>query len=386
MTTPHPQSESPATHHCRWCGTPVDPSALACPRCGAPIERSIRPTNSGWIEQPPIKDMARLRAGASTCQIEGIYVPVADFNLAAGEGVYFAHHVLLWKDPQVQVRRMPLQGAFTRAMAGLPVVMTEALGPGHIAFSRDEPGELIALPLQRGHSVDVREHLLLAATGNVQYDWFSTDVWYATQRENNLDYHYPMGQFMDRFTATDQPGLVLLHASGDVMVRELAAGQTMLIKPTALVYKERSVRMGLSIQYPSGYWSSSHRVMWLHVAGPGRVAIQSAYEPAEDEGRAIASYSMLLGGHADGAIPLAGVSPAPIPMTTPTAPMASVSPAQPIHVDPRHQLIVARVQAAMVNGQVPPHAMQSLLDFGAQQGLSAYDVHLVIRHVQSHGD
>lgn len=381
MTTPHPESHShAAAHRCRWCGAAIDSSGLSCPRCGAPVERSVRPTNSGWIEQPPIKDMARLRVGASTCQIEGIYVPVADFNLAAGDGVYFAHHVLLWKDPQVPIKRMPLAGAFTRAMAGLPVVMTEAHGPGHIAFSRDEPGETIALPLQPGQSIDVREHLLLAAMGHVQYGWFNTGVWYATQRDNDLDFHYPLGQFMDRFAASDQPGLVLLHASGNVMVRELAAGQTMLIKPTALVYKDRSVRMGLSIQYPSGYWIASHRVMWLHVAGPGRVAIQSAYEPVEDEGRAIASYSNLLGSYGSGAVSPIGANVPPMGQPTYAAPAPA-----PIHVDPRHQLIARKVREVMVNGQVPPHAMQALIALAAQQGLSPYDVHLIIKHVQSHG-
>jgi uncharacterized protein (AIM24 family) len=379
MTTPHPQGHPPAAaHHCRWCGAAVDPSTLSCPRCGAPVERSLRPTNSGWIEQPPIKDMARLRVGSSTCQIEGIYVPVADFNLAAGDGVYFAHHVLLWKDSQVRINRMPLQGAFTRALAGMPVIMTDAEGPGHIAFSRDEPGEVIALPLQHGQSVDVREHLLLAATRNVQYDWFNTGVWYATQRDNDVDYHYPMGQFMDRFTALDQPGLVLLHASGNVMVRELAAGQTMLIKPTALVYKDRSVRMGLNVQYPSGYWLTSHRVMWLHVVGPGRVAIQSAYEPVEDEGGAISSYSNLLGGYEVGTVRATAATIAPV-RPQPQAPRA------PIHIDPRHQLLVEKVKELMVNGQVPPNAMDALMHFAAEQGLAAYDVRLIIKHVQSHG-
>src|SRR5947209_965362 len=107
----------------------VDSSLRTCPSCGAPVGRATKVTASGWTELPPIRDMARLRVGSSTCQVEGTYVPVADFNLAsADEWVYFAHHVLLWKDPQVEVRRMPLKGAFKRMMAGMPVVMTEARG------------------------------------------------------------------------------------------------------------------------------------------------------------------------------------------------------------------------------------------------------------------
>src|SRR5439155_713966 len=88
-------------------------------------------------------------------------------------------HVLLWKDPQVTVSTMPLRGGWKRLFAGLPLIMTQAQGPGHIAFSRDAPGEMVALPLQPGQAVDVREHVFMVATGQVTYDWFST-AW--TQR------------------------------------------------------------------------------------------------------------------------------------------------------------------------------------------------------------
>jgi uncharacterized protein (AIM24 family) len=351
----------------------IDTSYLSCPGCGATVERSKRPTNSGWIELPPIKDMARLRVGSSTCQIEGIYVPVADFNLAAGDSVYFAHHVLLWKDIQVEMKRMPLAGAFTRMLAGLPVVMTEAHGPGHIAFSRDEPGEMIALPLQHGGSIDVREHLLLAATSNVQYGWFDTGVWYSTRRDNDTEYHYPIGQFMDRFTALDRPGLLLLHASGNVFVRELADGQSLLVKPTALVYKDRSVAMSLNIQYPTGYWTTSHRLVWLHLVGPGRVAIQSAYEPVEDNGQTIS-------GQSQGTF-VRTVSTVQFP----TAPTNWTMPTAPIRVDPRHARIAKLAAEAMVNGQITPPMMQRLLDATEAEGLSAYDLRMIVKHIQSHG-
>ena len=37
---------------------------------------------------------------------------VADMHLAAGEGVYFTHHVLLRKDPEVTMRAMSLKGGW----------------------------------------------------------------------------------------------------------------------------------------------------------------------------------------------------------------------------------------------------------------------------------
>src|SRR5271170_7350448 len=144
------------TYNCPWCGQPADPAATACRSCGSSIDVRLATTKSGWSELPPIKDMARIQFGQSTCQIEGSYVPVADFNLAAGDGVYFGHHLLLWKDDQVQITTMSLAKAWKRIFSGMPLVMTQAAGPGRLAFSKDRPGELFALQLQPGHSIDVR--------------------------------------------------------------------------------------------------------------------------------------------------------------------------------------------------------------------------------------
>ncbi len=62
-------------------------------------------SRSGWQEQPAIRDMARIQFGQSTCQIEGTYVPVADFKLTGPDSIYFSHHTLLWAESTVQLSR-----------------------------------------------------------------------------------------------------------------------------------------------------------------------------------------------------------------------------------------------------------------------------------------
>jgi uncharacterized protein (AIM24 family) len=197
--------------------------------------------------------------------------------------------VLLWKDPQVNITTMPLKGAWKRIFAGLPLIMTQAQGPGHIAFSMDNPGELIALPLQAGETVDVREHLFLAATHNVQYDWFPTQIWLRTKNGDDTETHYPIGMYMDQFAAPGTPGLLLLHAGGNVFVRVLAPGESILVKPTAFIFKDPRVGMQLHFEHPSsvfsGWGSWSNRYVWLLLTGPGRVAIQSVFERVEGEAR-----------------------------------------------------------------------------------------------------
>jgi uncharacterized protein (AIM24 family) len=290
----------PRTNTCAWCGTVNDGTQLSCRSCGASIDVRATITQSGWSRVPGRKDMAKLQFGNSFCQIEGKYVPVADMSLAAEDSVYFAHHVLLWKDTQVTMGAMSLKGGWKRMLAGMPIVMAQAHGPGHIAFSRDAPGDMIALPIQPGHAVDVREHLFVVATSQVAYDWFNTNIWFTSRvtngkGESENETFYPIGMLMDRFSASHTPGLLLLHSAGNAFVRDLAPNQTILIKPSALLFKDPTVQMQLHFERPGGIWnlwgSWSERYLWLRLRGPGRVAVQSVFERTEGESGRIVNSS-----------------------------------------------------------------------------------------------
>jgi len=276
------------TYVCRYCRQPSDPSQPTCPLCGAPVDIRESVSDSGWVEQPPIKDMAKLQFGQSHCQIAGTVVPVAEFNLAHGEMVYFSHHVLLWADPATRMQNMSMRGGWKRMIAGLPMIMLEAHGPGHIALSDNHAGEVIALPLQHGQSMWVKEHRFLTATGNIRYDWHPSGVWYTTGTGDDQETHYPMGQFGDVFGAHEGPGVLLLHSPGNTFIRDLQPGQSLLIQPSSLLYRDVSVRMALHLEYPRNmgfaFWSNrwSYRSIWARLTGPGRVAVQSIFSPPED--------------------------------------------------------------------------------------------------------
>lgn len=294
MTT----TEQSATYTCPYCRVPSAGDGHTCPHCGAPVDVRERVSKSGWAEQPAIRDMARIHFGRSTCQISGKYVPVADMALAEQDWVFFSHHVLLHTAPSVKLDTLPMAGGWNRMLAGMPLVMMTAMGPGHIAISHDSPGETIALPLQQGQAMDVTEHHFLVGTGNLQYAWHPSNIWYTTQVQtsdgNENETHYPMGMMVDRFTAQNGPALLLLHASGNVFIRDLAPDQHILIQPSSLIYKDPSVRMWLHFEYPAGnYWFSSARyrtkTVWLALAGPGRIAMRSVYEMPESVGWVVGS-------------------------------------------------------------------------------------------------
>jgi uncharacterized protein (AIM24 family) len=277
-----------APYTCPYCGAVGTGRELSCPGCASPVDVARVVSPSGWEELPAIPDLARLQIGRSSCQIEGALVPVADFALAEADSAYFAHHVLLWTEPQVSLAPLQLPGRWSRTLLGMPVVMTEARGPGRIAFSHDEPGELVALPLAAGQAVDVRAHALVAATGDVRYDFMSPSLGSAPSSEGKA--HYPVGFFIDRFTARTRPGLVLAHGAGNVFVRRLAQDETLLIHPSSLLFKDATVDMHLHQDFPAGAGVSGFdSYLWVRVYGPGRVAVRSAYGPMRSKPSAWAS-------------------------------------------------------------------------------------------------
>ncbi len=205
-----------------------------------------------------------------TYHLEGELVPVLHVELA-GVPLYFEHHVLLWKHPQVDIGVHPLKGAVKRLFAGLPILLTEARGPGHIAFSRDGAGQVVPIHLSRGQGIDVREHQFLVATGNVDY------TFQRIQGVSNLLFG-GSGFFLDTFAATAGDGIVWLHGYGNVFFVDLAPGEQIDIEPGGWIYKDRSVGMETQFQrLATGFLASAGQIFWNRFTGPGRIGIQSMY-------------------------------------------------------------------------------------------------------------
>jgi uncharacterized protein (AIM24 family) len=256
---------------CEWCELQNPLSATACQACGAPLDVKKLVSDSGWREAPRLRDMTHIRFGeGSTCQVEGEIVPVVEVTLAAGEGVYFEHHVLLWKEDLVRLDVLPLKERWKRMLAGMPLVITTATGPGHVAFSRDATGELLIMLLHPDMRLDVREHAFVLASNHVSYSY----VWVKGLR--NILFG-GQGMFMDQFVTTGRPGLLVLHGYGNVFERRLASGESILVEPGAFLYKDSTVTMQVEWQKLSVGLFSGVGMNLVRMTGPGRLGIQSMY-------------------------------------------------------------------------------------------------------------
>ena len=149
--------------------------------------------------------------------------------------------------------------------------------------------------MQPGQSIDVREHMLLAATSNVAYDWFQTGIWFETKDGDDTETHYPVGCSWTASRPRTLPACCCCTPAAMSSCANLAPGQTILVKPTALVFKDPTVQMQLHFEHPGAvftmwrYWGN--RYLWLRLTGPGRVAIQSVFERIEGESRNMTRWS-----------------------------------------------------------------------------------------------
>jgi uncharacterized protein (AIM24 family) len=255
---------------CTWCGAQNQPTATSCDSCGAPLDVADLVSDAGWRAAPRIRDTTRFHFSTSECEVEGEIVPVAEMNLGAGDGVFFEYHTLLWKEEHVALGALRIGGGMKRVFGGMPFVITTATGPGRIAFSRDSPGELVVLPLHPDMEIDVREHAFLVGTHSVSYSFVRIDGLGNMFRGGS-------GMFMDRFITTGEPGLLMLHGSGNVFEKQLGPGESMLVEPGAFLYKDASVAMDVEKQdVKVGLMRSLYLVRFT---GPGRLGIQSMFHP-----------------------------------------------------------------------------------------------------------
>jgi uncharacterized protein (AIM24 family) len=264
---------------CPRCGQPTVPGAAFCDGCGfrmsaAPSARAVAPAYTEPVEQASGAGKV-FRVGDTAVKIEGELVPVVDVTLGGRDTVYFEHHTLLWKQPQVNVVTRPLDGAVKRFFSGLQIFLTETEGAGNVAFSRDAPGQIVPLLLRAGEEVHVREHQFLLASGNMGYGFFRV------KGVANILFG-GTGFFIDAFKPEHGEGLLLLHGYGNVFTKQLGPGESIDVEPGAFLWKDASVKLDTVLtNLTTGLFGGASFTL-NRFTGPGRVGIQSmSYHPPQ---------------------------------------------------------------------------------------------------------
>ncbi len=263
------------------------------------LQSRVCPNSPAWVPSPDFADPSRLHkhilerivllynclmavpvmkqtnvmdeqfAGV-TYHIQGELVPVLQIEIGQMP-VYFEHHILLWKDPSLNVGVKAMQGGLKRMVAGMPLFMVQTEGTGRIGFSRDGAGHVFGVHLKAGEKLDVREHQWLAATNSLGYT-FTRVKGLANMLFSGT------GFFIDTFTCEGSEGILWMHGYGNVFEVTLAPGEMIDVEPGGWIYKDVTVRMDTQVQrLTTGLFASAGNLVFNRFTGPGRIAIQSMY-------------------------------------------------------------------------------------------------------------
>ena len=246
---------------CTRCGRDIGNSTL-CPNCDA---------GPGFIRPALLQTQTTDETFAGyTYHLEGELVPALTVVLQPGQKIYFEHHILLWKNTSINIGIKAMKGALKRMFAGMQIFVTEAMGPGQIAFSRDAAGHVFGMHLRQGQGLHVREHQFLAATDSIDYSFERV------RGASNILFG-GTGFFIDKFFCQSGDGIVWLHGYGNVFEKILAPGEQIDVEPGGWLYKDPGVMMETKFQkFSTGIFAGLNMVM-NRFTGPGRVGLQTMY-------------------------------------------------------------------------------------------------------------
>ena len=205
-----------------------------------------------------------------TYHLDGELVPVLTIEISPGHSVYFEHHIMLWKNPTVNIGIRPMKGALKRMMAGMQIFVTAAEGQGQIAFSRDGAGHIVPIHMSQGQELHVREHQFLAASQNIDYSF---------ERVKGISNMLMGGTgfFIDKFHSHQGDGILWLHGYGNVFERVLAPNEQIDVEPGGWLYKDPTVTMATNLQRLATGFLGSMNFVTNRFTGPGRLGVQSMY-------------------------------------------------------------------------------------------------------------
>jgi uncharacterized protein (TIGR00266 family) len=232
-------------------------------------------------------------------QISGTIMQTVAIDLAPGETVYSQTNTMAWMNDQVTMNTHTgggLLSGLMRSFGGGSFFITDftANGPGHVAFAPRFPGTIVPALLKPGQSLICRKETFLVGEKTITLE-------IAWQRRIGTGFFGGDGFILQKVTG---PGVVWLDLSGELVERDLAPGERLLVHAGHVGCFEPSV--SFDIQMVKGFKNILFGGEGLYLAsltGPGHIWLQSM--PIMNLAEEVARY-MPHGGSDTGASSTAG--------------------------------------------------------------------------------
>jgi uncharacterized protein (TIGR00266 family) len=225
-------------------------------------------------------------------EISGTVMQTVGVDLAPGETIYSQTATMAWMTSGMRMHTNTGGGLFAglkRSLTGGSFFVTDFTaegGSGHVAFAPRFPGSILARTLRAGESLICRKETFLCAEKSVTFEL-------AWQQRIGSGFFGGAGFILQKVTG---PGTVFLDLSGEVVTKQLAAGERLLVHAGHVGVHEPTV--SFDIQMVPGFRNilfGGEGLFLASLTGPGEVHLQSMpilnlaeeiarYMPGNDKG------------------------------------------------------------------------------------------------------
>src|SRR5690242_7244319 len=255
---------------CSNCGTELPADSRFCVNCGHPM-LGAGSSVPGPYNAPPIPTAEPLQYN-----IEGHNLQIARVHLKPGQEIFAEAGKMVYKSSNVfwETRMggnslgQKLLGAIKRRLMGESIMMTyfRTQLAGEVGFAGHYPGKIHVFDLAAGQSIMVQRDGFLFAQSTVQLD-------IALVRRLGAGLLGGEGFILEKLTG---PGSVFVHAGGDFVEFDLAAGEQIQVQTGHLVAFDPTV--DYDIQMVGSIRTAifgGEGIFLATMTGPGRVIVQS---------------------------------------------------------------------------------------------------------------
>lgn len=204
-------------------------------------------------------------------ELSGTVMQTVSIDLEPGEVVFSQTNSMCWMNDAVEMNTHTGGGFFAglkRSFGGGSFFITDftARGAGHVAFAPRFPGTILPIRLVEGQSLICRKETFLCAEKTVTLE-------IAWQKRLGAGFFGGEGFILQKVTG---PGVVFLDLSGEVVEKDLAPGERLLVHAGHVGVMDPSV--GFDIQMVRGFKNilfGGEGLFLATLTGPGHVALQS---------------------------------------------------------------------------------------------------------------
>jgi len=209
-------------------------------------------------------------------RITGTTMPVLEFVLDPSDAIISEAGELSWMSSSIQMTTHTqfgggggLFGVLKRVAGGGSIFMTEyrAVGAaGELAFATKLPGHIVPVEVAPGHEYMIHRHGFLCATSQVQISvGFQQSLGAGIFGGNGFLLQHLGGQ-----------GTAWLELSGELIVRDLQAGETLFVHPGHVGAFQSSVSFQVTtVPGIKNMIFGGDGIFLVQLSGPGRIWLQT---------------------------------------------------------------------------------------------------------------